>query len=65
MKHYEIAIMETLRKVVSVNAESIEEAMNIVKRRYNNGIYVLCTDDIIGHEFREAYHFRIDGKNEI
>lgn len=41
MKEYDITIAETLKKTVTVEAESIEEAQEIVENRWRDGEYVL------------------------
>ena len=35
-KNYEIEIEETLRKVVKINANSLEEAIDIAREKYSN-----------------------------
>ncbi|MCD8149852.1 MAG: DUF3846 domain-containing protein, partial [Clostridiales bacterium] len=41
MKEYDITIAETLKKTVTVEAESSEEAQEIVENRWRDGEYVL------------------------
>ncbi len=52
-KNYEIEIEETLRKVVRINANSLNEAINIAKEKYSNEEYILDYQDYKGTEFRE------------
>ena len=52
-KNYEIKIEETLRKVVRINANSLNEAINIAKEKYSNEEYILDYQDYKGTEFRE------------
>ena len=46
-------IEETLRKVVRINANSLNEAINIAKEKYSNEEYILDYQDYKGTEFRE------------
>ena len=52
-KTYEIDIEEPLRKVVRINANSLNEAINIAKEKYSNEEYILDYQDYKGTEFRE------------
>ena len=52
-KIYEIEIEELLQKVVKVKANSLNEAIDIVKNKYFNQKYVLDYEDYKGVEFRE------------
>ncbi len=45
MKEYEITISETLKKSVTVKADSIEEAKQLVSDKWNNSEYILDADD--------------------
>ena len=40
-KIYEIEIEETLQKVVKIEANSIDEAIDIAKEKYSNQEYIL------------------------
>lgn len=44
-KKYKIEIEETLSKIVEIEANSLEEAINIVQERYNSEEYVLDYND--------------------
>lgn len=50
MKRYYVSVTETLNKVVSVDAESEEDAVNAVKDAYDNCEIVLESDDFIGEQ---------------
>ena len=49
--NFEITIIETLEKVVTVEAASYEEAQAMVEAAYNNAEYVLSADDFTGVRF--------------
>ena len=51
MKEFRIEIVETICRVVTVEAPSIEEAMAKVKDDYNNAEIVLDYDDFLDVEF--------------
>jgi len=51
MKEYEVTIQETLQKKVIVEANSREEAEEIVERRWKDSDYILDADDFTGVEF--------------
>ena len=51
MIEYKIEIMETMCRVVTVEASSVEEAMAKVKDDYHNAEIVLDYDDFLGVEF--------------
>lgn len=53
MKFYNIEIEELLQKVVRVKANSLNEAIDKVEKRYRNEQYVLDYNDFKGVEFRE------------
>lgn len=52
-KVYEIEIEELLQKVVKVEANSLEEAIDIAREKYSNEEYVLDYQDHKDTEFRE------------
>lgn len=60
---YKVEILETLRKVVKVEAESPAKAREIVSERWYNGDYVLGEDDFYDVEFEpfESYEQGADG----
>ncbi len=51
MREYDVTITETLRKTVTVEAESMEEAEQIVSDQWNNSEYILDADDFIDVSF--------------
>jgi hypothetical protein len=53
-KKYSIVITETLKKVVSVEASSLAEAVRIVDGQYRNSDIVLIADDFAGYEIKGA-----------
>ncbi len=53
MKIYKIEIEELLQKVVEVEADSVDEAIDKVHNAYRNEEYVLDYNDFKGVEFRE------------
>ena len=48
MKRYYVSVTEHLNKVVSVDAESEEEAVNAVQDAYNNSDIILDADNFSG-----------------
>ena len=52
-KIYEIEIEETLQKVVKIEANSIDESIDIAKEKYSNQEYILDYQDYKDTEFRE------------
>lgn len=48
MKRYYVSVTETLKKVVSVNAESGEEAVDMVRDAYDNCDIILDSDNFTG-----------------
>ena len=55
MKRYYVSVTETLNKVVSVDAESEDEAVSAVKDSYNNCEIVLDSEDFIGEQVQVEY----------
>lgn len=51
MKEFDVTITETLRKTVSVKAESLEEAEQLVSDQWRNSEYILDADDFEGVAF--------------
>lgn len=45
MKEYEVNIVETLKKTVTVEAESPEDAKYRVQKAWSKGDYILDADD--------------------
>lgn len=50
-KYFKVAITETLRRVVTVEAEDEYEAHQKVSDRWHNGEYILVAEDFEGAEF--------------
>lgn len=50
---YQIEIEELLQKVVEVEADSLDEAIDIVEEKYHDEEYVLDYENFMGVEFRE------------
>lgn len=50
MKRYYVSVTETLNKVVSVDAESEDEAVSAVNDAYHNCEIALGSDDFIGEQ---------------
>lgn len=62
-KNYEIEIEETLRKVVKINANSLEEAIDIAREKYSNEEFVLDYQDYKNTDFREYRNEVLKEKN--
>lgn len=63
-KNYEIEIEETLRKVVKINANSLEEAIDIAREKYSNEEFVLDYQDYKNTDFREYRNEVLKKKKE-
>lgn len=59
MKEYEVNIVETLKKIVTVEAESPEDAKYRVQKAWSKGDYILDADDFSGLEF-ELSPYQVD-----
>lgn len=51
MKKYQVTITETLEKSVEVEAETQEQAQQIVSRAWKDGEYILDADSFTGVDF--------------
>ena len=51
MKEFKVTITETLKKSVTVEADSREEAEQLVSDRWHNSDYILDADDFQGVTF--------------
>lgn len=51
MKTYQVTITETLQKTVEVEANSKEEAEELVERKWNDSEYVLDAEAFVGVDF--------------
>jgi hypothetical protein len=54
LREYDIKIRETLEKVVSVEATSLEHAKHIAEKNWKNADYVLDADDFKSVSFHSA-----------
>ena len=63
-KNYEIEIEETLQKVVKINANSLEEAIDIAREKYSNEEFVLDYQDYKNTDFREYRNEVLKEKKE-
>lgn len=50
-KEFNVTITETLRKTVTVEADSPEDARKIVIEAWKNSMYILDAENFIGVEF--------------
>lgn len=50
-KTYQIEVTETLQKVVEIDAESMEEAISLVRKEWKKGDILLDADDFVGVGF--------------
>ena len=53
-KEFDVTIVETLKMKVTVEAESMEDAMQLVGDKWYNGDYVLDADNFVGVEFEPS-----------
>lgn len=53
LKEYEIEVEELLQKVVKIEANSLEEALDIAKEMYSNEEIILDYNDIKDTSFKE------------
>ena len=51
MSEYRVIITETLKRAVTVEAESREEAEEAVRRQYQNSEHILVAEDFDGVSF--------------
>lgn len=59
MKRYYVSVTETLNKVVSVDAESKEEAVKKTQEAYDNSDIILDSDNFAGE------HIELDEDQEL
>lgn len=55
---YQIEIRETLSRVIPVQAESIEQAIDLVTKQYNDADIVLDSDDFVMVEIKPLESLR-------
>lgn len=53
MKTYKVEIEEILQNVYDIEANSLEEAINIAEERYRNEEYILEAEELKKTNFRE------------
>ena len=53
MKTYKVEIEEILQNVYDIEANSLDEAINIAEERYRNEEYILEAEDLKKTNFRE------------
>ena len=53
MRTYKVEIEEILQNVYDIEANSLEEAINIAEERYRNEEYILEAEDLKKPNFRE------------
>ena len=53
MKTFNIEITETLSRVITIDAEDIDEALALVIDQYNAGEIVLDASDYVNYEIEE------------
>ena len=51
MKEFQVEVCETLIRIITVEAQSEEQALEFVKYDYNNAELVLDSDDFFDVEF--------------
>ena len=51
MKEFQVEVCETLIRIVTVEAQSAEQALEFVRYDYNNAELVLDSDDFFDVEF--------------
>ena len=65
MKEFEVTITETLQKTVNIEAETKEEAAQLVKEMWNNGDIILDADDFADVEYAANDGKEIEKLNEL
>ena len=58
-KKFDVEITETLQRTVSVEADSREEAENMVIEAWNDEVYVLDSKDFVGVDFKTTEEQKI------
>ena len=48
---FSVEVIETLRRLVDVNAETADDAAEIVEKMYDDEKIVLCADDFVNVKF--------------
>lgn len=60
MKKYEIGIEEVLRRVINVEANNIDEAIEIITEKYDSGEIVLDSSDFCDKSISNIYSKKLD-----
>lgn len=48
---FDVIIIETLRKTVTISADSVEDALELAEEQWNNEVYVLDYNDFVRATF--------------
>ncbi len=51
MKKYKVTVTETLKRVVEIEAENYEDAIDSIESEYHRGNIILYAEDYTGTEF--------------
>lgn len=62
LENYEVEIVETLSKIVSVKAESFEQAKERVIQNYNESKIILDSQDFVFNEFKNPKLFELNSE---
>lgn len=65
MKEFDVTITETLQKTVSIEAETKEEAEQLVQEMWDNSDIILDTDDFADVEYKSDEGKEIEKLNEL
>lgn len=63
MKEFEVEITETLQKTVTIHAKSRAEAEAIVEEKWNQGEFILDSENFMGANFSTISEKVIEPKN--
>ncbi len=61
---FTVTVTETLQREVSVNANSLEEARDIVELMYNNSEIILDAEDLVDRSFVVSEDFSVVNKGK-
>jgi hypothetical protein len=56
MKEFQVEVCETLVKVITIKAETIEDAIDKARTEYNHAEIILDAEDLLNVEFYEFYN---------
>ncbi len=54
MSIFKVKIIETLESEVSIEANSLSEAIHEAEKRWHNSVYILTADDFVDVTFKSA-----------